>query len=600
MSQLYLWQVAGIRPQNALQRFEDVLLQQCTLYQRAFGYTFTQRIHQLENILVGQIYFDLGLRGWMPWQQNEAGGVAWSGVCENFLDTAPAALLPCVQGVVHERPADLAEWDGRFGVCSWRTLQRDVVLATAATDSPTFWYSQGPDGWAVGNRALPLLKLVGRQPALDPVAASVFVSYGYLAGATALFKDVLRLPARQRVVLRSDTTPCIETYLSLETYLQHAPRTSSAGTLREGAERVATRVRHQLQHSAEPELLLTGGRDSRWIAAAIATTKQPIAARTSGPQQSKEVSVAQQVAAALQLPHTHDMHFGSNALIKGLNEHPERVALWTEVSEGVETIRHALPFQSFFHNDGLFPSVKHQVFHGLHSFGGLSTLNNKSQEFRNLDTLVDLRMSHAMVAPKLPPGLACGAAVEAAIEEHCLQIDAQLAPLRPSLGQWLNAFYWQNRCSQWGADMMSVKDLIDWHWTPLFDRSLICDFWNLDSQSRFSKRFIEEATLLLAPELKHIAYSDTSGASFLQTARRLAKALRRHSAAVVPGITSAAPPAHTEDLRVFWRQLLLDGNGHVWPDLIERSTVHKLIEQHPSDEVLWSLATVELFAKTHL
>lgn len=533
-------------------------------------------------------------------------GVAWSGVCENFLGTTSTpALIDHIHRLVHAQPALVGEWDGRFGVCTWQELDHTVTLTTAATDSPTFWYSQGPDGWAIGNRALPLLKLVGQTPALDLVAASVFVNYGYLAGNTALFKNVFRFLPRQQVVLSPHATPKIETYLPLDAYFRNEPgglRRDVA--VRQCAEQVVTRVARQLQHSTEPEVLLTGGRDSRWIAAAAVTTGASFKARTSGPFSSKDVSIAKLVASKAGIDHEHEIGSAQNASVKSLAERPERVALWTEVSEGIETIRHALPFWQFFHEDAPFPVVKRQVFHGLHAFGGLLTLDAQVQGKQiALDSVVDCKVLRAIVTAKTSNRLTLHRQVKAILEDECMELQHVVGAMRPQLGQWLNVFYWQNRCTHWGQDMMSVKDLIDWHWTPLLDRHITRAFWHLDAKDKFfARRFVEDATRLLMPSLRRVKYDIPSPTMpLVPAAKQAARHLKHYGETMLArGGHRPAQSLGNQNLRVLWDQVLFSGGGHVWPELIDAAALQHMVEHKPSDELLWNLATVELFVKAHL
>jgi len=605
MAQLYIWKASAISEQDAYARFTHVLSQQCALYTTAFGRDFTYKLRQLDAILIGQIQFDLGVQGWASWHEQQGVGVAWSGVCEQYLGhTHTPVVIQQVHRAVNNSLADIAAWDGRFGLCTWQAQAQRVTLTTAGTDSPTFWQSEGPQGWAVGNRALPILELVGRRPCLDHVAASIFITYGYLAGDTALCSDVVRLPERRHVVIEAHTPPKISTYSSLQDYLGlDQGRLSRETAIKQAAERVVTRVTHQLKHSVEPEILLTGGRDSRWILAAASKTGIPFKARTSGAKGSKDVQVAGAVAHALGATHEHELHGGQHASVKSLIAVPEKVLLWTRISEGAETIRHSLPFQAFYDDARPFPALKRQVFHGLHAFGGLPTLNSRANNsYLALDKKADAQALRAMLSPHISEGLVLRTEVQEAIDRKCMQLLAETRTFELSHGQWINLFYWQNRCSHWAEDMMSVKDLIDWHWTPLFDQQLIRLFWDISSYDRFSKEFIQDATFQLAPALRQIEYDKRlpSKSPLVQITKQLAKQVKRYSRAVFPATKQQAQPQAHQQLIAFWKQVLFASNNQHWHELIDKATVRTLMETNPAAETLWNIATVELFAQAYL
>jgi hypothetical protein len=602
MSFLYLWKPRGHRPEEAAQRFGHALARQAALYEQAFGYSFALRHHQVGAICVGQLEPPLGIAGWQAWQQVERYGLAWAGVCETLFGppVPPAALAECVRALA-ARPEDAAAWNGRWAACGWDEDAERVTLTTSAYDSPTLWWAEGPHGWAAGSRALPLLELVGRPLELDLAAAGVFASFGYLAGPGALFRHVTRLPARSHVVVTPQQVET-RTYVGLPEYLALGRQQPTADVAREAAAHLVTRVERQLAHSESPQLLLTGGRDSRCIAASAVASGYTGGARTSGPPAMPDVRVAAQVAGALAIPHQREDVAPRRSPMRALLDNQDRLGLWLTMTEGIETVRHAVAFQPFFERALPYPAQREQVFHGLNGLAG-DSLRKAMNAGRGaaIDAPVDLAEARDVVLAHIPPELHVRVAARAAIDHALAQLHAEIAGLTLTAAHWCTLFYWQNRALQWGADGMSVKDVIAWHWTPLLDGTLTSAF--LSTRGITGKQLIEAVTLAVAPQLNGIPYDKQPDTPLTALKRGVKWALKQAHRRGVPlpgtlGRSSKIPV--DRDLLTFWEQVFFAQPRKFWPELVDETLLRATIANKPSSELLWNLATVELFARTHL
>ena len=115
-------------------------------------------------------------------------------------------------------PKAVAQWDGRFALCTWNTESGRVTVTPGAVEGTSLWHTEGPNGWAMGSRVWPLLELTGRPALLDTEAASGFAAFEYLVGE-GLLAGVRRLRPRERVVLEGDGPPAFQIYVSLSELL---------------------------------------------------------------------------------------------------------------------------------------------------------------------------------------------------------------------------------------------------------------------------------------------------------------------------------------------------------------------------------------------
>lgn len=598
MAPMFIWGPARLAPAAAAERFAAVLATQRARYLAAFGREPGHTALAVGETWVAQLQLASGVTGWTPWAQAPGHGLAWSGICEQYLGVTPDA--PAVERIVNtvvREPRQLLAWDGRFAICTWDRERGQVVLTTGPTESPSFWYAEGPDGWAIGTTALPLLELVGRRPKIDHDMARLFAQHGYLAGPASLLEGVTRIPSRRQAISTDGGKPRMSAYLTLEAYLApDGPAPGWAETVAISAERLTARIARQLAHCDQPELLLTGGRDSRCIAAAAVRAGFAGPAFTSGPAGSDDVRIAARVAAALGLEHRRAADEGRTGSVQALVAAPERVRLWTRLSEGMETIRHAAGFEEFFAGELPFPATVRAKLHGL---GGEISRGYYYPDRANLSAVVDAPGACEVIAAHASPRVRGTPRSAELLRELFDQIGREMGARPLTLAAWLDLYYWQGRCLHWGEDMMTVKEPTGWRWTPLFDRALIRAAWGLAPEDKASSKLIEAITLRLQPSLAEIGYNKAAHGhhSPLQTAKAAVKSLARRTpllAALLPRKRSKKY-AVDEHLRQFWDDTLLHGGERYWPALVEQSDLREVLRD-PSDELLWNLATVELMA----
>ncbi len=607
MSFLYIWQSSGISPTEAQQRFSSVLEQQNALFAQTFGRPFRLRIHSLQNIHIGQISTESGIQDWCPWTEADANGIAWGGVCENFLghlwnnDTVQE-LHSCI----HERPEDMGSWDGRWVVSAWN--KESVTVATSATDCPSFWWTKGPNGWACGSHGIPILKLVGSKPEIDRVAASLYLCYGYLLGSKSLLGGVERLSARQTVKVEQSNSPRISSFFSLGDY--YAGSNQLSGTrkrLQICSERLEERVGRQLHFSPTPELLLSGGRDSRCIGATLVKVGYTATAVTSGPPVSTDVKIAKKVSSRLGL--RHRLIAQEESPLQAVLEDVGTVRSWVRLNEATTTVRFAVPYQGLFKGIRPYPPQMAQIFHGLHGLAhGLGSEVNSSLMLRlshksgvNQSSQSDMQFIRSLLQRTWNPGFIYQKQISEVVEQVHRQFDEEAKSVDANVAQWLALLYWESRCLHWGEDLMAIKDVLGWNWTPLLDRVLNQAFWQANAEGDVERDFIAELNTVAAVRLGQMDYDRNSPGTpltFSRLIRGVQNRTRQVIGRIVPGYANRFLPIPIDDaLQAFWEATLLSEKTRVWPELIRREAIEELIEHDPLSEILWGAAGLELFAE---
>ncbi|MGV9305967.1 asparagine synthase-related protein [Nonomuraea sp. NPDC003727] len=230
------------------------------------------------------------------WQASHGGVhlLAWT----NEPDWAPIATPDGVTAVAGHHPGDPRTLDGPAAgepgcFALFRAGEHGFSASTSLAPADPVYYAQTGDLHVAGNRAL-LVRLAAfgevrhDVPALQSVARQ-----GYFLSEETPYAGVRSLPpasllvAGERLTVTTDPLPEGE---------------SRTGTQRVAAGMLAA-VEPLLQTPDPVRLTLTGGRDSRLVAALLHAAGIPFHAVTSGFDDHPDVVVARQVAAALGIEH---------------------------------------------------------------------------------------------------------------------------------------------------------------------------------------------------------------------------------------------------------------------------------------------------------
>jgi hypothetical protein len=155
-------------------------------------------------------------------------------------------------------------------------------------------------GVILSDRAMWAASVADRLGDFDPSHACALINAGFPLGATTPWRGVSALPAS--AAARADRGRLSVRAGSLGSASSLPPAAASAGASAV-ASALVTAV-EPLRDTGEPvELSLTGGRDSRLVAAALVTAGVPVRARTHGFPAHPDVTVAAEVAKRLGIEH---------------------------------------------------------------------------------------------------------------------------------------------------------------------------------------------------------------------------------------------------------------------------------------------------------
>jgi Asparagine synthase len=159
------------------------------------------------------------------------------------------------------------------------------------------YVAEAPGAVVVSDRASWAAAVTGRLTEPDPAMIGAFLSMGYPVGAATPFRGVRALGGLQTLTVTGGRL------VATAARDQDARPARGAGQPGAVAAALVDEVRPLSELSAPVELSLTGGKDSRLIAAALTAADVPFKARTHGFADHPDVVVAAMVARRLGIDH---------------------------------------------------------------------------------------------------------------------------------------------------------------------------------------------------------------------------------------------------------------------------------------------------------
>jgi hypothetical protein len=164
---------------------------------------------------------------------------------------------------------------------------------TGMTRVDPVYLAEVPGAVVVSDRASWAAAVTARLSEPDPVMVAAFLSLGYPVGAATPFRGVRALGAQRQLTVTGGR-PVVTAARDEGT---------GAGSAEQVAAALVEEVRPLGELGVPVELSLTGGKDSRLIAAALTAAKVPFQARTHGFASHPDVIVAAMIASRLGLEH---------------------------------------------------------------------------------------------------------------------------------------------------------------------------------------------------------------------------------------------------------------------------------------------------------
>lgn len=596
MTHVYVWSPGSPEAPSSELLFTSVIHDECTFLGSCLAVPVTSTIRSINGVFTAQIAVGAVHPRCELWDEGGGFGVAWSGVCENAPRTEGDASRLSAFGKVVRDPGAFMNLDGRFVVCVWDSHRNEVVCAASMTATLPWWMLEGPQGLALGNRLSVLHRLADRQAILDSDAAKTFLALEYHAlhgcfhaGSRSVEAGTILEIGRGARIVKSQRC-------SLVDFIGHGTTPGlGKGLVRRCADRLVDRIGVQMRVSNNPAVLLTGGVDSRCIAAAAVAAGFRGSAITSGPPGNPNVGIAREVARRLKLPFSHMNPVGRHSGISLLRRNPGRVRMWIRFTEGIDTLRHAIPHQSFFSSRPVLTQPATELFHGIE---GLTSL----------------------VAPQRVAQTESGANMNASallglLLRHDLPLRHDLAPLAEDLfgdffreiggggfdvWQILQLAYWRKRTQHFIGNSISVADHFHWHWAPLLDGTLIGANLQASLEQRAQKTLLREITEYLAPRLRGLHYRSSAvqrPAGWRGALLHLGDiALGYHPRLPYLGRTRIEAVPCDDELRRFWRWALLTSGRSTWKEYLREDAIRQDIANGTGADMLWRATTLQLFA----
>jgi hypothetical protein len=187
--------------------------------------------------------------------------------------------------------------DGAAGRSHAGTIWTDadgLHARTGVTRVDPVYLAEVPGAVLVSDRASWAAAVAGRLAEPDPVMAAAFLSLGYPVGAVTPFRGVRALGAERQLTVTAGRP-----------VMASAPGhgTRADGSYGAVAAALVDAVRPLGEQGVPVELSLTGGKDSRLIAAALIAARVPFRARTHGFAGHPDVIVAAMIASTLGIEH---------------------------------------------------------------------------------------------------------------------------------------------------------------------------------------------------------------------------------------------------------------------------------------------------------
>jgi len=448
-----------------------------------------------------------------------------------------------------------------------------VCARTGLARVDPVYLAQTPGTVVVSDRACWAAAVTGRLGDHDPAMVGAFLSLGYPVGAATPFRGVRALDGGRR--LRVTGGRLVVTRARDENAGHDAD-----GNPREGAALVATALVeavHPLGQAAAPvELSLTGGKDSRLIAAALTAAGVPFRARTHGFGHHPDVVIAGMIAGRLGVEHTV-----TEPRRPGTPDEADvlgRLRSTVLVSDGM---------LSAFENVGsaVLPDTRRADGEPVQAGGHGGEL---------------LRGGYAQAAWRTPAPLGAARAAEMFRRMTARRLSllrpgpagAYLASLAPSAAALargplsaLDDFYLVNRAGRWSAAARQAYLLRSALVQPLFADRVVRAARAVPLRHRMSDRLHRDVLALLCPELAGLPLA---GSPWHGEPRTPATVLR------APAALGDWRRDYGEGMAKFLRGYVLDhGDASRLFGIVRRRTAERSLTSPQADvHAVWALATL--------
>ncbi|WP_308249671.1 asparagine synthase-related protein [Sphaerisporangium fuscum] len=371
---------------------------------------------------------------------------------------------------------------------AFRAAPREIQAVTASTRACPVFYAETPDLHIVGNRALHVhLVATGGEIVWNELALQSMIRQGYFLSDETPYLGVQALGPSSSIVIRGGIRSISAAPLPQAYPVPGSSRAKRAAVAPLGAALVAAVA--PLRSVAEPvNLALTGGRDSRLMAALLHAAKVPFRATTNGLDDHPDVVIARRIAAKLRIEHTVIPPARTAAKDAVVIPHPRRrtydvLRTCEGMTSAYESIVEYLPYSAK-------PTMSGQSGEILR--GGFLYSQNNTSEKAMLRRVKDFFLKNGQLFTD-----------EA--NEHAHTLAAPwLARAQEDPWEVLDHMYVTYRVGRWHAGARVGSLLRGNPIQPFLDNLVVAEALTLDQRWRYSEEVVHNLIQEFAPELRAV------------------------------------------------------------------------------------------------
>jgi hypothetical protein len=465
------------------------------------------------------------------------------------------------------------------------------------------YVAEVPGGAVLSDRACWAAAVTGRLGEHDPAMVGAFLAIGYPFGSATAFRKVRALGCGQMLTVTGDRLIVTTARDSDAGPAGAADRYAAAAADRYGA------VAAALVEAASPpsdadglvELSLTGGKDSRLIAAALTAAKVPFRARTHGFASHPDVMVAAMIAARLGIDHVV-----TEPKPPGARQAADEAALLGRLRSAVLVSDGMLSaYENIGTPDPHFAAEPVQAGgHGGELLrGGYATAawhdRRSPGSARAWSEARGIELFRRITTRRL------GLLRPAAAGEYLASLTPYAVALPRGPLRGLDDFYLVNRAGRWSATARQAYLMRSPLLQPFFSDHVIRAARAVPLPDRITDRLHQEVLAVLCPDLLELPLAGggwKSGPRLALEARPASAspgaAGPRPAAGPAPaaGARSAASPDwrrhYGQEMARFLRDYTLDVGGSMF-DIVRRQAAERVLHPpHTDPDAVWALATL--------
>jgi asparagine synthase (glutamine-hydrolysing) len=223
--------------------------------------------------------------------------------------------------VAHHAEDLSAHWDqltenleGQFSIARVNDQLFCLELQTDILGYEQVYYFQQGSFWLISNSVLLIEQLCGFRD-FDPLGVSLFLGTGWVGADRTLRSDIRVIPHGQKWIWNKDDVEPKKLSYYPASRLAHLPRFAlNRSNIQNLADRMIQLCRNLCQSFDNIKCSLTGGRDSRLIAAMLISAGLPARYYTFGDPAGDDVRIAKQIARSFNLPYEVETIISSDVI----------------------------------------------------------------------------------------------------------------------------------------------------------------------------------------------------------------------------------------------------------------------------------------------